>query len=121
LHYSSDQIKPDLHNIWSGDGVLAAEWQHVSQADRQSGEGRSQADWGALPLSLASWGYPLCFSACSWGALHARAHRQGSPWRGSRGAWDEGCKEVRREDCGGKGHNGVGWGHGEAQETAAEK
>jgi len=54
LHYSSDQIKPDLHNIWSGDGVLAAEWQHVSQADRQSGEGRSQADWGALPLSLAS-------------------------------------------------------------------
>lgn len=57
----------------------SAEWQHVSQADRWSREGTSQVDLEAAPLNLASLGYLLCFSVCSWGVLPAHDHRQGSP------------------------------------------
>lgn len=53
-------MKADPQNIWSGDGVLAAEWQHVSQPDRQSGAGMSQAGLEAVLLSLARWGHLPC-------------------------------------------------------------
>lgn len=45
--------------------MLAAEWQHVSQPDRQSGADMSLSGLEALLLSLVSWGIPALLAACS--------------------------------------------------------
>lgn len=49
--------------------MLAAEWQLVSQPDRQSGADMSQAGLEALLLSLPGWGIPALFAACSGAVL----------------------------------------------------
>lgn len=104
-------MKAGLQNIWSGDGVLAAEWQQVSQADRQSGAEMSQAGLGALLLSLASWTYLLW--ACSGAVITDKAKQEaGEAVTEAAGRLGDRSAAAEHTKVHGRGHGGSRGGGG---------